>query len=302
MQSGWVQELSDLTAVWRSCRQWSTVQAMTIYYTLLYSKLWQRQYYSHMHPIQTLHKKVQRHTVRQEHLCAFVCVCGMNSPLSQQGLNTHRANIIGLNPGWVDIGLVWVRDFIFFSLTLVFAGCDLNSIGVICLSKARTGTCRSWVCVHWNQGNSIRRHPRCVWGWDSSVDIEGLELGDSTSGDCTISRERVHNGWGETSQMNAFKNAPSAHLGNQSKPSFKCFISSCGSSLYRMASVSSPAPRVSFFSRNPQYSLPQTNYFTFSTWKKSWHQAKPSKHNFGAKQPSEIRQGGNSLYSTSICK
>lgn len=88
----------------------------------------------------------------------------MNLPLSQQGLNTHRVNIPGLNPGWVDIGLVWVQDFIFLPLTLVFAGSDLNSIGVICLSKARTGTCRSWVCLHCEQGNSIRRCPFCVWG------------------------------------------------------------------------------------------------------------------------------------------
>lgn len=91
----------------------------------------------------------------------------------QRGLNTHRVNIVGLNPVWVDIGLVSVWDFIFLSPTLVFAGCDLNSIGVICLSKAKTGTCRSWVCAHWNQGNSIRSHPCCVWGWDSSVGIGG---------------------------------------------------------------------------------------------------------------------------------
>ena len=274
MRSGWVHELTDLTMVRWSSRRWNTIQAITsstgththgghanIYCAVLYSNLWQRRDYLHMHPIQTRKKnsnasqKGRSHTVRDKSTDVFVCVCvcvcacvrvgRMNFPLSQQGLNTHRANIIGLNPGRVDIGLVWVRDFIFLSLTLVFAGCDLNSIGVICLSKARTGTRRSWVCVHWNQGNSIRRHPYCVWGWDSSVDLEGLGLGDSTSGDCTISRERVHNGWGETSQMNAFKNALSAHPGNRPKACFKCFISSCGSSLYRMASVSSPAPQVS---------------------------------------------------------
>lgn len=113
-----------------------------------------------------------------------VCVCGgrTNLPVCQQGLNTHRVNIPGFNPGWVDIGPVWVQDFIFLPLTLVFADSDLNSIGVICLSKARTGTRRSWVCVHCKQGNSIRLWPHCVCGWDSSVDIEGLELVDSTSG------------------------------------------------------------------------------------------------------------------------
>lgn len=179
------------------------------------------------------------------HLSLRVCVGRMNLPLSQQGLNTHRVNIIGLNPGWVDIGLVWVQDFIFLSLTLVFAVSDLNSIGVICLSKARTGTCRSWVGAHCDQGNSIRQHPYSVCGWDSSVDIGGLGLGDSTSGECTISRERVHNGWWEAPQMNAFKNALSAHPGNRSKPYSKGFISSCGSSLYQMASVSSTAPQVS---------------------------------------------------------
>lgn len=205
----------------------------------------------------------------------------MNLLLRHQGLNTHRVNNIGLNPGWVDIGLVWVRDFIFLSLALVFAGCDLNSIGVICLSKARTGTCRSWLCVHCDQGNSIRRHPHCVCGWDSSVDIEGLGLGDSTSGKCTISRERVHNGWGETSQMNAFKNALSAHPGNQSKAVSKCFISSCGSSLCWVASVSSSAPLVSraSFQETNNAVLPQTNYFTSPTWKKSGHQARLSKKN-----------------------
>lgn len=118
-------------------------------------------------------------------------VCRMNFPLSQQGLNTHRVNIIGLNPRWVDIRLVWVWDFIFLYLTLVFTGCDLNSIGVICLSKAKTGTRRSWVCAHWNQGNSIRRQPYCVWGWDSSVEMGGLGLGDSTSGDCIISTQSL---------------------------------------------------------------------------------------------------------------
>lgn len=179
------------------------------------------------------------------HLSLHVCVGRMNLPLSQQGLNTHRVNIIGLNPGWVDIGLVWVQDFIFLSLTLVFAVSDLNSIGVICLSKARTGTCRSWVGAHCDQGNSIRQHPYSVCGWDSSVDIGGLGLGDSTSRECTISRERVHNGWWEAPQMNAFKNALSAHPGNRSKPYSKGFISSCGSSLYQMASVSSTAPQVS---------------------------------------------------------
>lgn len=179
------------------------------------------------------------------HLSLRVCVGRMNLPLSQQGLNTHRVNIIGLNPGWVDIGLVWVQDFSFLSLTLVLAVSDLNSIGVICLSKAKTGTCRSWVCAHCDQGNSIRQHPYSVCGWDSSVDIGGLGLGDSTSGECTISRERVHNGWWEAPQMNAFKNALSAHPGNQSKPYSEGFISSCGSSLYQMASVSSMAPQVS---------------------------------------------------------
>ena len=174
-----------------------------------------------------------------------VCVWGVNLPPSQQGLNTHRVNVIGLNPGRVDIGLVWVWDFIFLPRALVFAGGDLNSIGVICLSKARTGTCRSWVCVHCEQGNSIRRHPHHVCGWDSSVDIVGLGLGDSTSGESTISRERVHNGWGETSQMSAFKNALSAQPGKQPGAASKCFISSRGSSLYRVASVSSSAPPVS---------------------------------------------------------
>lgn len=45
--------------------------------------------------------------------------------------------------------------------------------------------------------------------------------------------------------MNAFKNALSAHPGNQSKAYSKCFISSRGSSLYQTASVSSPAPQMS---------------------------------------------------------
>lgn len=174
-------------------------------------------WHTHTHTKTHTHKNTPPPDTPIFTILCFIVICSKDnviSPLSQQGLNTHRVNIIGLNPGWVDIGVVWVRDFIFLSLTLVFAGCDLNSIGVICLSKARTGTCRSWVCVHWNQGNSIRRYPYCVCGWDSSVDIGGLGLGDSTSGECTISRERVHNGWGETSQMNAFKNELSAHPGN----------------------------------------------------------------------------------------
>lgn len=136
----------------------------------------------------------------------------------QRGLNTHRVNIIGLNPVWVDIGLVSVWDFIFLSPTLVFAGCDLNSIGVICLSKAKTGTCRSWEGAHWNQGNSIRCHPCCVWGRDSSVGMGGggLGSGDSTSGDCTISAQISQ--WlgagGGHSQMSV-KDAVSAHPGYQ---------------------------------------------------------------------------------------
>lgn len=196
MQSGWVHEFTDLTMV-----RWTLLQnlqamkyntccyfSFTVASTVLHSNLWQRKDYLHMHPI--LVQKKRTVTKREEFTQSetlWLCVCRMNFPLSQQGLNTHRVNIIGLNPGWVDIGLVWVRDFIFLSLTLVFAGCDLNSIGVICLSKAKTGTRRSWVCAHWNQGNSIRRHPYCVWGWDSSVDMGGLGLGDSTSEDCTIS-------------------------------------------------------------------------------------------------------------------
>lgn len=134
----------------------------------------------------------------------------------QRGLNTHRVNIIGLNPVWVDIGLVSMWDFIFLSPTLVFAGCDLNSIGVICLSKAKSGTCRSWVCAHWNQGNSIRCHPCCVWGRDSSVGVGGggLGSGDSTSGDCTISAW-ISQWLGGHSQMSTFKDAVSTHPGYQ---------------------------------------------------------------------------------------
>lgn len=242
-------------------RQQSTIQAITrstgthtqtrtqatsrITVLCFYFNLQRRQDYLHMHSIQMCKEcnDEQKDGVtlwEHRHLSLRVCVGRMNLPLSQQGLNTHRVNIIGL-----DIGLVWVQDFIFLSLTLVFAVSDLNSIGVICLSKARTGTCRSWVGAHCDQGNSIRQHPYSVCGWDSSVDIGGLGLGDSTSGECTISRERVHNGWWEAPQMNAFKNALSAHPGNRSKPYSKGFISSCGSSLYQMASVSSTAPQVS---------------------------------------------------------
>lgn len=93
------------------------------------------------------------------------CMCGQEESYPEPtGAQHHRVNIPRLNPGWVDIGLVWVQDFIFLPLILVFAGSDLNSIEVICLSKAKTGTCRSWVCVHFEQGNSIRRCPFCVWG------------------------------------------------------------------------------------------------------------------------------------------
>lgn len=182
------------------------------------------------------------------HLCVRVhaCVCRMNFPLSQQGLNTHRVNIIGLNPGWVDIGLVWVRDFIFLSLTLVFAGCDLNSIGVICLSKARTGTCRSWVCVHCDQGNSIRRHPYCVCGWDSSVDIERggirgwvtLHQGNAPfQGRGFTMVEGRHHRW-TLLRMHCLH-----ILATSQKRALSVSFPPVVSSLYRMASVSSPAER-----------------------------------------------------------
>ena len=121
--------------------------------------------------------KKEDFTRSQTRALTCVCVYSMNFPLSQQGLNTHRVNIIGLNRGRVDIGLVWAQDFIFLSLTLVFAGCNLNSIGVICLSKGKTGTRRSWVCAHRNQGNSIRWHSYCVWGQDSSVAMGGNKVG-----------------------------------------------------------------------------------------------------------------------------
>lgn len=185
MQSGWVHESTDLT-IWCSLLQ--NLQEMkynenywfssTVADTVLHSNLWKD--YLHMHPLlekeMNSNKKGRFHTVTDKSTDVCVCVYSMNFPLSQQGLNTHRVNIIGLNRGRVDIGLVWARDFIFLSLTLVFAGCNLNSIGVICLSKGKTGTRRSWVCAHRNQGNSIRRHSYCVWGWDSSVATGGIRL------------------------------------------------------------------------------------------------------------------------------
>lgn len=73
------------------------------------------------------------------------------------------------------------------------------------------------VCAHWNQGNSIRCHPCCARGWDSVcgyggrgirvgwLDIRGLH---HFSIDFTIVE-------GGTSQMNAFKDAVSAHPGYQ---------------------------------------------------------------------------------------
>lgn len=135
------------------------------------------------------HSNVKRIVTKREEFtqsvtsALIVCLCKeWIFNWANKGSTHMRVNIIGLNPVWVDIGLVCVWDFIFRSLTLVFTGCDLNSIGVICLSKAKTGTCRSWVCPHWNQENSIRLHPNCMWGRDSSVCMEGLGLGHSTTG------------------------------------------------------------------------------------------------------------------------
>lgn len=183
----------------------------------------------------------------------------------QWGLNTHRVNIIGLNPVWVDIGLVSAWDFIFLSPTLVFAGCDLNSIGVICLSKAKTGTCRSWVCAHWNQGNSIRCHPCCVWGRNSSVAMVGgrgirvvwLYIRGLHHFSKDFSQWLA--GWGVgvggDSQMSAFKDAVSAHPSDQRGSPRVSFPPSgpAWAKLYTMSVWS-------FFSRHRQCTLSQTNY------------------------------------------
>lgn len=44
-------------------------------------------------------KKVKKGRIRMVRDKSIYTVCRMNFPLSQQGLSTHRVNIIGLNPG-----------------------------------------------------------------------------------------------------------------------------------------------------------------------------------------------------------
>lgn len=50
------------------------------------------------------------------------------------------------------------------------------------------------MCVHCEHKEIQLGTVPAVCCWDSSGDIRGLGLGDFTSGQCTISRESVHNG------------------------------------------------------------------------------------------------------------
>lgn len=89
--------------------------------------------------------------------------------------------------------------------------------------------------------------------------------------------------------MNAFKTAPSAHPGNQSKAGSKCFISSRRSSLYWTASVSSPA------SPESRASFQETNNVAFLRpitlpllHERNPDTEKACQNNFGTKQVVEI--------------
>lgn len=137
MQSGWTHELTDLTVVWRSlfqnssgnvvrCKLILDPQDATRFTVLCVFLICSKDniIYTNSIPTEILNNREEVslwETSGKMSFPACVCVCRTNPLLSQHRLNTHRVNITGLNPLWVDIGLVWLRDFIFSSPSLLFS-------------------------------------------------------------------------------------------------------------------------------------------------------------------------------------